>query len=253
MKIDSGRAGMTNVGYLIPKLIDPVRRRRFMMRKNAFVTLLVLCLFPVMQNAYTADVKLPVPPLPPLPPFHLDVRDYFKVPELDIRKIKDRHIPDEQIPVVLFLAAMAHVPPPAIIDLRQAGRTWMEICRHFGLAPDIFYVPVKEVVKGPPFGKAYGYYKNKPKKEWKTIVLDDDDVINLVNLRFLSDFHKYSPEEIIRMRTEGKNFTAINERFREEKKVRREKGKSRDDDDDNGRKKPGKHKDKGKGSKNKDD
>ncbi|RJR17416.1 MAG: hypothetical protein C4581_08025 [Nitrospiraceae bacterium] len=241
---------MTNAGYLIPWLIGPVRRR-FMMKKISLITLLIFCLLPAVQNSDAADIKIPVPPLPPLPPFHLDIRDYFKVPEPDIRKIKDRHIPDEQIPVVLFLAAMAHVPPPAIIDLRQAGRTWMEICRHFGLAPDIFYVPVKEVVKGPPFGKAYGHYKNKPKKEWKNIVLDDDDIINMVNLRFLSDFHKYSPEDIIRMRTEGRNFTTINERFREEKKVRREKEKYRDDD--NGRKKQGKPRDKGKGSKNKDD
>ncbi len=223
------------------------------MRTLTFIAVLVMCLFPVMQNADAADIRLPVPPLPPLPPFHLDVRDYFKVPEPEIIKIRDRHIPDEQIPVVLFLASMAHVPPPAIIDMRQAGKTWMDISRHFSLAPDIFYVPVKGVVPGPPFGKAYGHFKNKPKKEWRNIELDDDDVINLVNLRFLSDFHKYSPEDIMRMRTEGKNFVTINERSREKKKMRRERQKNRDNDDDhdNGRKKHEKHK--GKGNKHRDD
>lgn len=221
-----------------------------MKRTCTIIAVLILCLFPVTQKAHSTDIKIPVPPLPPLPPFHLDIRDYFKVPEPDIKKIMDRHIPDEQIPVVLFLAAMAHVPPPAILDLRQAGKTWMDICRHFSLAPDIFYVPVKEEVKGPPFGKAYGHYKNKSKKEWKNIALDDDDVINLVNLRFLSDFHKYSPEDIMRMRSEGKNFVIINERFREEKRIRRERDKYRDDDDKGG-KKYDKHK--GKGNRKKDD
>lgn len=223
---------------------------------NAFtvIAVLILTLFPAIPSADATDIRVPVPPpviLPPLPPFHLDIRDYFNVPEPEIIKISDRHIPDEQIPVVLFLASMASVPPPAIIDLRQAGKTWMDICRHFSLAPDIFYVPVKEGVTGPPFGKAYGHFKNKPKKEWKKIVLDDDDVINLVNLRFISDFHKFPPEDIIRMRSEGKNYITINERFRKEDKVRRERGKHQDHDDDNGGKTHGNHK--GKGNKNKHD
>ncbi|MEW6602869.1 MAG: hypothetical protein AB1499_17990 [Nitrospirota bacterium] len=222
-----------------------------MIKKTAATVLLVLLLSTLRLSANAADVKLPVPPLPPLPPFHLDIKDYFKVPEPDIVKIRDRHIPDEEVPVVLFLAAMAHVPPPAILDLRLAGRTWMDICRHFTLTPDIFYVPVTEVVKGPPYGKAYGHFRNKPRKEWKKVVLDDDDVINLVNLRFLSDFYKYSPDDIIRMRTEGRNFISINERFREEKRAKKEREKRRKDDDDKGGKKHDKHK--GKGNKHNDD
>jgi len=222
-----------------------------MMRTFMVIAVLVLSLLTPIQNPDAADVRVPVPPLPPLPPFYLDIRDYFKVPEPEIIKIRERRIPDEQIPVVLFLAAMAHVPPPPIIDMRLAGKAWMDICLHFSLAPDIFYVPVKEVVKGPPYGKAYGHYKNKPKKEWKSIVLEDDEIINLVNLRFLSDFHKYPPEDIIRMRTQGMNFMVINERTREEKKTRREQEKHQKNDDDNGGGKHEKHK--GKGNKHKDD
>lgn len=191
------------------------------MRKIFIIlSILIISLYPAVQSADAADIKVPdVPPflLPLLPPFHLAISEHFKVPEPDILKIRDRHIPDEQIPVVLFLASMAHVTPLAIIDLRLAGKTWLDISLRFGFGPDIFYVPVKEVVKGPPFGKAYGHYKNKSKKEWKKIVLDDDDIINLVNLRFLSDFHKYSPDEIIRMRERGENFFSINEKVREEK------------------------------------
>lgn len=222
------------------------------MRKIFIIlSILIMSLYPAVQNADAADIKAPdVPPflMPLLPPFHLAISEHFKVPEPDILKIRDRHIPDEQIPVVLFLAAMAHVPPLAIIDLRLAGKTWLDISLRFGFGPDIFYVPVKEVVKGPPFGKAYGHYKNKPKKDWKNIALDDDDVVNLVNLRFLSEFHKYSPEDIIRMRTQGKNFVTINERVREEK-VRREQGKSKNNSKGKGFNGKKNEKSKGKGRK----
>lgn len=219
------------------------------MRKIFIIlSILIISLYPAVQNADAADIKVPdVPPFL-LPPFHLAISEHFKVPEPDILKIRDRHIPDEQIPVVLFLAAMAHVPPLTIIDLRLAGKTWLDISLRFGFGPDIFYVPVKEVVKGPPFGKAYGHYKNKPKKDWKNIALDDDDVVNLVNLRFLSEFHKYSPEDIIRMRTEGKNFVTINERVREEK-VRREQDKSKNNSKGKGPDMGKPEKNKGKGRK----
>src|SRR4030042_32287 len=97
--------------------------------------------------------------------------------------------------------------------------------------PEIFYVPVREtVVIGPPYGKAYGYYKKKPKKQWRTIDLSDADVVNLVNLRFVSDHYKYGPEKVMKLREGGKNFVAINDEVVKEKKGGKEKGEGRKND-----------------------
>jgi len=138
------------------------------------------------------------------------VSSYYGVPQREVVFIKEERIRDEEIPVVLFMANRAHVAPATIIDLRQDGRTWMEIASRFGQRAEIFYVPVREV-KGPPYGKAYGYYKKKPKHRWKKVVLSDADVVNLVNLKFLSDHHGYSPETVIRLRAQGKSFVVIND------------------------------------------
>jgi hypothetical protein len=160
--------------------------------------------------------------------FYLAVGDYYRVPEREVIIVKGRHIPDEEIPVVFFIAQRAHVRPATIIDLRLRGKTWMDITLHFGLSPEIFYVPVrKAVVTGPPYGKAYGYYKKKPRKEWRRIVLDDDDVINLVNLRFISNHYSYEPEKVIKMREGSKNFIVINEEVAKEKKGGKEKIKEK--------------------------
>ncbi len=163
--------------------------------------------------------------------FYLAVGDYYRVPEREVVIVRDRHIPHEEIPVVFYLAQRAHVRTAAIIDLRLAGKSWLDISLHFGLGPEIFYVPVREtVVIGPPYGKAYGHYKKKPKKQWRTIVLSDADVVNLVNLRFISDHYKYEPEKVMKLREKGKNFVAINGEVIKEKKGGkekvREKGKS---------------------------
>jgi hypothetical protein len=160
--------------------------------------------------------------------FYLAVGDYYRVAEREVIIVKGRHIPDEEIPVVFFIAQRAHVRPATIIDLRLRGKTWMDITLHFGLSPEIFYVPVrKAVVTGPPYGKAYGYYKKKPRKEWRRIVLDDDDVINLVNLRFISNHYSYEPEKVIKMREGSKNFIVINEEVAKEKKGGKEKIKEK--------------------------
>lgn len=150
--------------------------------------------------------------------FYLSVGDYYRVPEREVIVVRERRIPDEEIPVVFFLASRARVAPAAIIDLRLSGRSWMDITIRYGLSPEIFYVPVDIAKIGPPYGKAYGYYKNKPKKEWKKMKFSDSDIVDLVNLRFISEHYKYPPEQVIKMRSEGKKFIVINDYVKKEKK-----------------------------------
>ena len=79
---------------------------------------------------------------------------------------------------------------------------------HLGVGPEVYYVPVT-VASGPPYGKAYGYYKKKPRKQWRTIVLSDPDLINLANLRFLSGYHRLPPERVIELRSSNRGFIAV--------------------------------------------
>ncbi len=157
--------------------------------------------------------------------FYLSVGDYYRVPEREVVIVRERGIPAQEIPVVLFIAKRVNVAPTTIINLRLGGSSWLNIMLRFGIGPEVLYVPVKGVY-GPPYGKAYGYYKNKPRKEWHSIVLADDDVINLVNLKFVSDYHGFPPEEVIRMRSKGKNFVVIDNEVKKGKKEKSEKGKN---------------------------
>ena len=178
--------------------------------------------------------------------FYFAVGDYFRVPEREVIVIRERQIPDEEIPVVLFIAQKARVAPSVIIDLRLHRRSWMDIVHHYRLSPEIFYVPVREE-KGPPYGRAYGYYHNKPRKEWKKILLKDHEVIDLVNLQFISKYHGHPPEKVIEMRSGGRSFLAIHDEIRkgkdheEHEKVEHWKG-------ENGREERGKGEGKEKGA-----
>jgi len=171
--------------------------------------------------------------------FYLNVSDYYHVPQPAVLQLRDRHVPDEEIPVVLFLAAQAHVGPEIIVEARLAGRPWMEIAREHHVDAGAFYVPLDRD-PGPPYGHAYGYYKKFKRNQWRKINLADADVVNFVNLRFASEHYGYSPDEVVRFRGQGGKFHQIGKRGEGHGAEGREhgrgrgRGKGHDSDDDDG-------------------
>jgi len=171
--------------------------------------------------------------------FYVAVSDYNRVPQNEVVAIRNRGIPDEELPVVYYLAAKANVRPNVIVDMRLRHMAWMDIAFKFHLSPDVFYVPVKTAVHGGPYEGYYKHY-NVKKNRWNKIRLTDEEVVNSVNLRFASEHYGYSPEEVIKMRSNGKNFVAIHEDLRAAKNNNaghghegHEEGKSRDHRDYN--------------------
>ncbi len=155
--------------------------------------------------------------------FFLAVGDYYRIFRGEVIIIRERGVPPDEIPVALSIAKRAHVAPDIIVDFRLQDNTWLDTTLHFGLGPEIFFVPSGTVVSDPLYGRVYRYYMRKPKREWKTIVLSDDDIINLANLKLMSEHYGYPPEKIMRMRSGGKDFVSINDVIRKEKDKMKDK------------------------------
>jgi len=90
--------------------------------------------------------------------FFLAASTHFKMPGTTVGLCVKKGIPDEEFPVVCYLATRARVKPEALIKLRLQGRSWADITIGLGLGAEIFYVPIK-VAAGPPYGNAYGHFK----------------------------------------------------------------------------------------------
>src|SRR5262245_44600095 len=175
--------------------------------------------------------------------FHVAVANYYHVPEREVIVIRERRIPDDEIPVALFMASRAGVPWGRVVDMRLRGDSWWNISVRLGLGPEVYYVPVV-VDPGPPYGRALGHYKKKHRKQWSTIVLTDADIVNLVELRFLSEHYQVAPERVIALRERDANFVMIHTQIYERE---RHGKRDRDDDDDQGGKGHGKGRGKGRG------
>lgn len=185
--------------------------------------------------------------------FFLAVGQTYDVPEREVIIIHERNIPDDEIPVIFFIANRARVSREEIVVLRLAGRSWMDITLLYHLDPAIFYIAL-DGDPGPEYGRAYGHWKH-PRHEWRNIRFEDDDIVKMVNLRFVSNHYGVRPDEVIRLRGEHGNFVKVTREFeRPEYKSRRgtvvkqepARGDDKERGNDNGKDK-GKGKNKGKG------
>lgn len=154
--------------------------------------------------------------------FSLSIGDYYQAPVEEVRVI--RHVlPEEELSVVYYLARKSHKNPEYVAKMRTNGRSWWDITVALGLDPRVVYVVDEHR------GNAYGHYKHN-----KNYRLKDVEVVEVVNTRFLADYHRVSADEIYEKRRGGRGYGAIDDDYRG-KKEKEHREQNRDDDDHHGR------------------
>jgi hypothetical protein len=147
--------------------------------------------------------------------FYVAIGTHYRVaPQVVVDYHNRYRLADDELAVVFFLAARAQVSPQVVIDLRPGRRSWLEIALHLKLSPEVFFVPVGLDRIGPPYGNAYGYYRKYGRLgDWRDFRATDREIADLVNLRFMSEYHGRAPEDIIVLRGRGRAFAAIHDDF----------------------------------------
>ncbi len=91
---------------------------------------------------------------------------------------------------------------------RNGGASWWEVSLRYGMPADVWFVPVPRT-PGPPYGKAYGYWKKHKHDRHQTIVLTDGDVRNLVAVRMLHEYYRVPVDVAMQWRSSGKTVQAL--------------------------------------------
>ncbi|MGE5430136.1 MAG: hypothetical protein ACM3QX_03630 [Syntrophomonadaceae bacterium] len=137
--------------------------------------------------------------------FYMTVGNYFRVPQNEVIIVRDRRLPDEEIPVVFFVARRAGASPREVARLRRSGYSWMDITYQYGLGPEIFF-PGRNF--HAPRGRAYGYFRNH-----RGYYVSDYDIINAVNSRMISECYHCGENDVVTMRNQGKSYSQINDMY----------------------------------------
>jgi hypothetical protein len=98
-------------------------------------------------------------------------------------------------PVLAFIAHTASVDIGAVWRFRKKGHDWLDVMVHFGVRPDVLFVELPRQ-PGPPYGKAYGYWRKQGNRVTARQV-PDDDVRFWVGLHAASRYTGASPAQLI--------------------------------------------------------
>ena len=107
--------------------------------------------------------------------------------------------PEEDLPVVLFLAERSGRPVDFIVNLRARGLSWGVIFERVNVPPAVLFEGI-ERDPGPPYGRAWGYWRKHPKR----LRLADPDIVALTHLQVAHRICGASPYELARARGAGR-------------------------------------------------
>jgi hypothetical protein len=174
---------------------------RAMFLRALFVSGLALLPF---AGAANADLG----PLEPIADTHRALHASLGLPEPMIVRLLERGLPEPELPAVGLIAQRAHVPVTRVVDMRLRGMAYNDIALNLGPGPEIFYIPF-ERDPGPPYGKAWGYYKKFPRERWRAIHLSDAYVISSSNLLLVSRHYAVPVGRVVEMQRGGRSFASI--------------------------------------------
>jgi len=175
-------------------------------RRNWFALALLALAAPVWSSLPLTDFSHP----------NLDVdlhatlvlsQETWGVPLADANRIAlEARITPDDFAVAAFLSREAGVGVDAIWHARQRGTTWFDVALNFGIAMDTLIIrPSRDF--GPPYGKAWGYWKNHPKRGDRSFRLDDNDILRMVEVHTLCRSTGKSVDEVIQGLQGGDSYT----------------------------------------------
>jgi len=115
------------------------------------------------------------------------------------------HNPETEYPVMLFMASECHCSLTTVFTLRSKGMTWIQVMGRLGIPRERVFVESTRD-PGPPYGKAYGHWKNHDQDD---VLVTNDDIYYWVNVRTMSRYFGTTPVAVQDWRDSGRTWKAI--------------------------------------------
>lgn len=97
-----------------------------------------------------------------------------------------------------------------VVELRSGNESWANVARDCGLGGADFYIMISGKIESSTFSPIFDKFKAAPASAWSELVLSDDEIVNLTNLRFVSSHHDYSMFEVMAMKDISSDWSRVN-------------------------------------------
>lgn len=164
-------------------------------------------------------------------PFEEALMGFYEINGEDLAALKETGLAHDEMPVALHLAPLAMTSPANLATLRARGDSWKDIANIRQLGPSSVYVLIGKEFESTTYEPIFAKFTKVKGASWTEVPLTNDDIVNLVNLKFLSSHYGYSMFEIMKLRDGGADFVAIAETAKEakQKQIEEQKRKAREE------------------------
>lgn len=133
---------------------------------------------------------------------------YFDEDRGSIDRVAVRYRNPDDLAVAMFVARRSGQSADHIHGLRQRGLSWWDISVRLGMPMDVWFVPVQRD-PGPPYGKAYGHWKNRKQDKHHVVSLSDMELRNLVAVRVLHEYYGVPVSVAMDWRSSGRDLRTL--------------------------------------------
>jgi len=140
--------------------------------------------------------------------FFRAVGNYFQAPQAEIEEVRLLCREVIETPVVFHISRHASVASEEVAREHLAGRSWKALFLEHHVHPETFHVTLATGFPASP-ARPYRYHRRAACEAWKSQTLADEDIVNLVNLRFACSFYRVPPDQVIALRLAGWSYLRL--------------------------------------------
>ncbi len=137
-------------------------------------------------------------------------RDYFKNRGVnyDAARLK---IGEKNAVLASYISSRTNIDIDEVVKFSvKSSYDWNKVMLHYNVKPSSLFLPVPTGYKvGPPYGKAYGYWKKYRANPSCKINLSTDDIYNLVNLGIVHKLYNTPVTDVMKLRAANRSFKWI--------------------------------------------
>jgi len=137
------------------------------------------------------------------------VAEYFSMTPAEVSILSEWSLPADEVPVVLFVARRAGVSPDALVALRRSGSGWARLIDRYHLDAGHFHVPLSATADRGRLARAYEQFAAVPPERWGGVSLQDQEIVDLVNLRIVAQTLRMRPGDVLTRAAPGTTWVQL--------------------------------------------
>ncbi len=112
---------------------------------------------------------------------------------------------------------------------RAQGDSWQAILKSRSIKPTDIYFMISGRTATNRFAPIFARFDSTPQDHWDNLVFEDEEIVDLINLRFVYRQYDYSAFKVMNLRESGNSWVVIHDSVRDarEKMIKDEKAKAK--------------------------